>query len=76
MPRVAMCGHGTGQIDPVHQASPEQCAQWIGIVRKNDLSHFRLGVADGARIEQHSAVVHVVLARSAGSHRGPGFAEI
>ena len=36
-----MGGHGSGEIDPVHEASAEQGVQRIRIVRQNDLGHFR-----------------------------------
>ncbi len=35
--RVAVRGHGAGEIDPVHEASAEKCVQTVGIVGQDDL---------------------------------------
>ena len=42
--RVAMRGHGAGQIDPVHQASAQQGGERIGVIRQNDFRHFGLRI--------------------------------
>ena len=42
--RVAVGGHGAGEVDEVHQAAAEQVAEGVGIVGQNDLSHLRLRV--------------------------------
>ncbi len=47
--RVTMCSHGAGEVDPVHEASAEKRIQRIGIVRQNDLGHFRDRFADRPR---------------------------
>src|SRR5215831_2215716 len=41
-----MRGHGARQINPVHQATAEQGAERICIVRKYDFSHFRLRITN------------------------------
>ena len=32
VPGVAMGGHGSGEVNPMHEASAQQCAQRIGVV--------------------------------------------
>src|SRR5713101_5003658 len=34
--RVAMGGHGSCEVDPVHEASAKKSVQWIGVVRQHD----------------------------------------
>ncbi len=55
-----MRGHGAGQIDPVHEASAEQGAERIGVVRQDDFGHLGLRIADRAghqRIVCHGVIL-------------------
>ena len=46
MPGVAMGCQSARQVNPMHKASAEKCTQRIGIVRKDNFGHIRLGIAD------------------------------
>jgi hypothetical protein len=39
---MAVCSHGSGQIDPVHQAPAQERTQRIGIIGQNYFRHFGL----------------------------------
>ena len=43
---VAMCGHCSRQVNPMHEASTEKRAQGISVIRQHYFRHFRLGVAN------------------------------
>ena len=60
--RVAIGGHGAGEIDKVHQAAAEQIAQSIGVVGQDNLGHLRLraGYSAGNRI--YFSGTHLLLA--------------
>ena len=46
--RVAVRGHGGGNVHPMHEAAAEEAVQWVGVVGENEFRHFRLRVANGA----------------------------
>jgi hypothetical protein len=45
--RVAMASERSGDVNQVHQAAAEEIPEWVRVVGKNNLNHFRLGVAHG-----------------------------
>jgi len=47
--RVAVSGHGGGNIHPVHETSAKEAVEGIGVIGEDEFRHFRLRIADGAR---------------------------
>jgi hypothetical protein len=37
--RMAVRSHGSRQVNPVHQPSPQESAEWVGVIGKNNLGH-------------------------------------
>jgi len=58
--RMAMTGESSGDIDQMHEASAEQIAQRIGVVRKDNFHHLRLRFAHRARQKSVFRICHRV----------------
>ena len=46
---VTAGGHGSGEIDELHEAAAEEVAEGVGVAGEDDLGALGLGVGDGAR---------------------------
>src|SRR5690349_18251673 len=62
LPGVTVCRQGSSEIDPVHQASPEQSAKRVGIVREDNFRHLGLRIPDWPWEKREIGVVHDQLA--------------
>jgi hypothetical protein len=45
---VAIGGHGSDEVDEVHEAAAEQVAEGIGVIRQDELGHLGLRFGDFA----------------------------
>ena len=48
--RMTVRSHGAREIDPVHEPATEERAERIRIVRQDEFSHLRLGIADSGAV--------------------------
>lgn len=46
---VAMRGHGSGDIDKVHESSTQQIVEWVGVVGEHNFGHLGNRFRNGAR---------------------------
>ncbi len=49
--RMAMGGESSGKIDPMHEATAEKSAEWVGVVGEYEFHHLGSGVGDGTGIQ-------------------------
>jgi hypothetical protein len=55
---MAVGGHGADEINEVHETAAEQVAEGVGVVRQNQLGHFRLRFGNAAHGQRMSGEFH------------------
>src|SRR5262249_19804297 len=64
--RMTVCGHGSGQVNEVHQASAKEVAERISVVGEHDFGHFGTRFSNGTRSEFVVHSLEVPAARADG----------
>lgn len=67
--RMPVCGHSAGNVDQVHQASAQQIAQWIRVVRQYHFGHLRLRFTHRPRCQAVTDMLMTILGIR-GAHTG------